>query len=158
SVRIPEADGERLLQVVLRVGPEGDVRVGVDHARRLRDAARDHLGDLIELADPDDRDEVHPAGHGVDLADPGQVGQGLGHLRNRGGGAVDEDDRGNHSGAPSSGDVVTVPLRPYRTAPIRYSSGPTYPPGQTTVRSTRPSTVAPAPTTACATVPVTVAS
>ena len=50
----------------------------------------------VELADPDDGDQVDVTGDRVDLADAGQVGQGLGHLGDRVGGAVDEHDRGDH--------------------------------------------------------------
>jgi hypothetical protein len=62
SVGGVEADRERGLEVVPGVGAEGDVRVGVEHAGHLVDPAGDDLGDLLELAHPDDRDEVDVAG------------------------------------------------------------------------------------------------
>src|SRR3954464_8803151 len=77
SVGPVEADPERRLEVVPRVGAEGDVRVGLQRARDLVDPAGHHLGDLVELAHPHDRDEVDVAGDGVHLADPVEVGDRL---------------------------------------------------------------------------------
>src|SRR5439155_20408792 len=150
SVGVLEPDREGGLQIVLGVCAERDVRLGAEHPAGLRDTARDHLGHLVELGYPHDGDQVEVARHGVDLADPGQVGEGLRHLRNGVGGAVDEHDRGYHP--------VTVPDRPYLIASTRYSSGPTYPSGHTTQRFTVPSTRARAPITAGPAVPLTTAS
>src|SRR3712207_4557430 len=96
SVGLLEADRERRLEVVPGVGPEGDVRVGLEHARHLVDPAGHDVGDLLELAYPHDRDEVDVAGGGVDLADALEVRDRLGHLRDRIGGRVDHNDGGDH--------------------------------------------------------------
>ena len=58
----------------------------------------DDLGDLLELAHPDDRDQVDLAGGGVDLADAVEVGDRRGHLGDRVGGGVDHHDGGDHAG------------------------------------------------------------
>src|SRR5262249_15656221 len=121
----------------------------------LGDASGDDVGDVVELADAHDRDQVDVAGDRVDLADTLEVGDGLGHLRDRVRGAVDEHDGGNHGVMLSV--TATVRSRPTRIAPTKCAPAGTTPPGQTTDRTAEPSIFAPAPTTACATLPLTVA-
>ncbi len=62
----------------------------------LRQPARDRVGDVVELLDADDRDQVDVAGDGVDLADAVDVGDLLRHLGDLVGLDGDHDDRGNH--------------------------------------------------------------
>ena len=72
-----ETDAERGLEVVLGVGAEGDVRLGLGHALDLVEPVGDDRGDVLVLADPHERDEVDLPGHRVDLADPVEGGDGL---------------------------------------------------------------------------------
>ena len=101
SVGALEADREGRLEVVPGVGAERDVGLGVEHARHLVDPAGDHLGDLLELADPHDRDQVDVAGDRVDLADAVEIGDRRGDLGDLVGGGVDHHDGGDHAGDPS---------------------------------------------------------
>jgi hypothetical protein len=72
-IGVRQADREGFLQVVPRVGPNRDVRVGAQDAGGLRDAVGDDLGDLVVLLHPDHGDQVDVAGDGVHLADPVEV-------------------------------------------------------------------------------------
>ena len=104
-----EADGERGVGVDLRVGAERDVGVGVLHPGDLREVPGDDVGELLVGADPHDRDEIDIACAGVDLRHAVEVGDGLRGLGDAVGGAVHQDDRGDHSGHPS------VPSRDFAT-------------------------------------------
>src|SRR3954471_5436638 len=111
SVGGVEADREGRLEVVPRVGPEGDVRVGVDDTGHLVDPPGDDLRDLLELAHADDGDQVGVAGDGVDLADAVQVGHRLGDLADRVGGGVDHHDGGDHDREPSRAGATPAVTR-----------------------------------------------
>src|SRR5690349_12469054 len=73
-----DAEGEGLLEVVLRVRAERDVRLRADDAVHLADPVRDDVGELLVLPDADHGDEVDLAGDGVDLAHAGDLGDGGG--------------------------------------------------------------------------------
>ena len=100
--------------------------------------------------DPDHRDQVDVAGDGVDLADPGEVGDVLGHLGDRVGRAVDEDDRGDHLRCSFQHvDIVMLIRRDGQLPPdpdrvAQRLARPTSAPGHTTPRVTCPATTAPA--------------
>jgi predicted RNA-binding protein with PIN domain len=69
------------VEVVAAVGLERDERAGVDHARQLGDAPRDHVGELFVAAHPNHRHDVCVPGDRVDLADtvdPGQLDRKVG--------------------------------------------------------------------------------
>ena len=58
---------------MLRVGAEGDVRLGREDAVDLVEPVGDDVGDLLVLTDAHACDEVDLAGYGVDLADTLQL-------------------------------------------------------------------------------------
>src|SRR5947207_2556946 len=91
-----EPDREEPLQIVLGVDLERDQRLGLLHARNLRDALGHHPGKFLVSRDADDRDEIDVAGDGVDLRDAVNVRDGLRGLRDRVAPAVDEDDGVEH--------------------------------------------------------------
>ena len=70
-----QADAEHRLEVVLRVDLEGDVGVGLDDPRDLRQPRGHDVGDLLVVLDPEDRHEIEFAGHRVGLGDAWYVGE-----------------------------------------------------------------------------------
>ena len=83
-----QADGEGRLVVSLRVAAERDVRVGVQHARDLADLAGHQGGEILVLAHPHERDQVHVTCAGVHLRDAVDVGDLLCRLGNAFGGGL----------------------------------------------------------------------
>ena len=66
------------------------------HAGDLVEPVGDDIGHVVVVADPDQRDQVDLAGHGVDLADALEVGDRLGHLGDPRDVGLHEDDGGDH--------------------------------------------------------------
>ncbi|GAA3010792.1 hypothetical protein GCM10017559_36680 [Streptosporangium longisporum] len=99
-VGLAQADREGRVEVVPGVGPEGDVRLGVQHPGHLVDPPGDHLGDLLVGAHPDHGHQVVLAGYRVDLAHPVDLGDRLGDLGDPVHLGVDVHDRGDHELPP----------------------------------------------------------
>src|SRR5690606_4853397 len=95
SVLQPDVEG--LLQVVLRVGLESDVRLGPQHAGHLAELVGDHIGQVVVLAHASDGHQVDVAGNRVHLTDAREVRDLLGDLRDAGDVVVDEDDASQHA-------------------------------------------------------------
>src|SRR5688500_15982173 len=91
-----ETEGERRLEVVAGVGAERDVGLGRSDAWHLVEPVGDDRGDVLVVADPDQRDQVDLTRHRVDLADALDRGDGLCDLRDAGDVGLDEDDGGDH--------------------------------------------------------------
>ena len=91
-----EPDAEGRLEVVLRVGPERDVRLGLGHALHLVELVGDDRRDVVVLAHPHQGDQVDLPGHRVDLADTLEGGDRLRDLGDARDVGLHEDDGGDH--------------------------------------------------------------
>src|SRR3954470_11792261 len=102
-----QAERERRLEVVARVGAERDVGLGGQDPGHLVEPVGHDVRDVLVGLDPDQHDEVDLAGDGVDLADAVELGDRLADLRDPGHVGLDEDDRGDH--VPTLGHDGPVP-------------------------------------------------
>ena len=89
--------------------------LGLENSGDLVELVGHGGGDLVVVADPDQGDQVDLSGDGVDLADAGEVGDGLGDLGDAGDVGLDEDDGGDHAltlGAARSAVTRSATCRP----------------------------------------------
>ena len=112
-LELVEPDAEGRLQVVLGVGAEGDVRLGLGDALDLVEPIGDDRGDVLVLAHPHQRDQVDLPRHRVDLAHPVEGGDRLRDLGDARDVGLHEDDGGDH-GATVAPPCATPTDRPDR--------------------------------------------
>ncbi|MDQ1416303.1 MAG: hypothetical protein QOF81_1916 [Acidimicrobiaceae bacterium] len=87
---------EHGLQIVAAEGLKRDKCPCIDDPRKRGDAAGDHIGQLVLLADPDDRNQVGFAGDRVDLGDAFDIGEFAGQISDAARFRVDQDEGVNH--------------------------------------------------------------
>src|SRR5207245_9766615 len=73
------ASAEDRLEVVPRVGPEGDERLGVRDAGHVADGFGHEVGERLVGLHAQTGDEIVPAGHRVNLGGGGQVAERCRH-------------------------------------------------------------------------------
>jgi type IV secretory pathway VirJ component len=96
--RLFHAHREHALQVVARVGAEGDQGLGADDAFDLEHLVGHRRGNRLVVGDPRHRHDVELAGDGVDLGDRRKLHQLLGHLVDPGFLHHQQDDGADHDG------------------------------------------------------------
>src|SRR3954463_13810936 len=106
-------DAEERLEIVLGEDLERDHRLRALDPLDLGEAVRDHLRDLLGVADAQDRDEVVLAGDAVGLGDPLDVGQLAAEGLERGPRGADQDDGvGHRSVCVSPGSSTSTSEKP----------------------------------------------
>ena len=100
SVSVFDAEREGGLDVAPGVRAECDVRISVQHACDLANAARDQLSEILVRCYPDYCYEVDIAGAGVNLGHAVDLGDRLGSFRDAVSGGLDEHDCGDDEGPP----------------------------------------------------------